>query len=783
MLQTNRSLAKSLVNQAPAAGQYESVEELFRKLVGFLHRRYYLIALVFILVMALGGVYLYMTPPRFSAETRLLIDTRKVQLFQQQPIFSETPTDTVTIDSQVELLQSENVLLQVVKKLHLTEDPEFIGPRRGLEGLMDAIVGFASSLFASTGGPPSEASAGGPPSEASAGEPPSDFGRTRSALGRLQAQLTVKRVGLTYVISVEFRSLRPDRAEQVANAVADAYMADQLEAKYEAARRAGNWMHDRARELREQAVSAESAVLNFKTNNNIVETGGRLINEQQLAELNSTLIQARAQTAETKAKLDRIDEILRSGPEVPDATVADSLHNDVIGKLRSQYLDLKRLEAEYSVKYGANHLAVRKFRDQMREIRKVIFDELGRIAQGYQSDYEIAKARAESIAKSVEELVSASRTTSQAQIKLRELDGAAQTYRGLYDNFLQRYMESVQQQSFPVSEARVITRATRPGQARYPKSLLTLIVSAAGGMFLGLGIGVLRDLSDRVFRSGDQVEGILKTDCISVLPKMKQLANHPSHRSVANYGDENPRIIKRDQSLFWTVVDTPLDRFSESIRAIKVAMDLHKSDNCCKVVAITSALPHEGKSMVAMALAQTMLGRGGRVLLLDGDLRNPALSRTLTPGVEFGLLDVIANRVSINDALCIEPSTHLAFLPSVVRDEIADSSQLLSCDTMKQLFDLLRESFDYIVVDLSPLAPVVDVRAMTHLVDSFVLVIEWGRTKIDLVERVLGTARSVYDNLLGVVLNKADLNVLSRHESHGGSYHFNRYYARYGHTD
>jgi succinoglycan biosynthesis transport protein ExoP len=260
------------------------------------------------------------------------------------------------------------------------------------------------------------------------------------------------------------------------------------------------------------------------------------------------------------------------------------------------------------------------------------------------------------------------------------------------------------------------------------------------------------------------------------LPKIKQLANRPSHPSGANYGDGDPRIIERDQSLLWTVVDTPLGRFAESIRSIKVAIDLHKSDGCCKVVAITSALPHEGKSIVAMAVAQSMLGRGRRVLLLDGDLRNPALSRKLTPGVEFGLLDVITNRVSISNAVCIEPSTRLAFLPSVVHEEMAHSSQLLSCDAMKQLFDLLRESFDYIVVDLSPLAPVVDVRAMTHLVDSFVFVIEWGRTNIDLVERVLGTARSVYDNLLGVVLNKADVKVLNRHESHGGNYYCNRYY-------
>jgi len=749
--------------QAPAPGpDYISLEELFKISTGFLHRQYPVIVVAFLLIMALAAVYLFTTPPSFTAFAKLMIDTRKVQVFQQQSVLGDIPPDPGSVDSQVEVVLSENVALAVIKDLHLTEDPEFVGPSGGL---ISTIMRLVMNPFGSSGGQPSE------------------FALTRAAIGRLQSQLTISRAGLTYIINIGFRSYNPQRAAQVANAVAEAYIVDQLEAKYQATRRAGSWMQDRIKELRDQATNAERAVVDFKTNNNIVAAGGRLMNEQQLSELNSSLIQARAQTAEAKAKLDRIDEILRSGVDVPDATVTDSLRNEVITKLRSQYLDFSRKESEYSVKYGSGHLAVINLRGQMREIRKVIVDELGRIAQTYRSDYEIAKAREESVSGSLKEIVSVSQTANQAQIALRDLESSAQTFRALHDNFLQRHMESVQQQSFPITEARLITTATPPMWPSNPRTLFVLMVGAAGGVIMGFGLGVLRDIADRVFRTSDQVASILHTHCLAVLPKVKVPVTLRSHKPRTDYGGLEHRIIKRDQSLFWGVIDSPFSRFAESIRAIKVAADLSTSVKSSKVLAFTASLPNEGKSTTAMALAQSIANVGGRVVLLDADLRNPGLSRKLTPEAKVGLLEVLANQVMIEDALCLDPETRLAFLPAVVNERMAHSSEVLASEAAKMLFEGLRQSYEYIIVDLSPLAPVVDVRAMTHLVDSFVFVIEWGRTKIDVVEHALRMTPGVYDNLLGVVLNKANINLLGRYESHRGDYYYNRHYARYGYVD
>ena len=165
----------------------------------------------------------------------------------------------------------------------------------------------------------------------------------RTAIDTLEKNLKVKRSGLTYAIDIDFKSLNPDRAAQVANAIADAYVVDTLEAKYKTARRAASWLQDRLKELREESADAEHAVMAYKTKNNIVDTGGRLMNEQQLGELNSALVQARALTAESKARLDRVQQIIAAGDVDPTATatatVTDTLKNEVINKLRTQYLE------------------------------------------------------------------------------------------------------------------------------------------------------------------------------------------------------------------------------------------------------------------------------------------------------------------------------------------------------------------------------------------------------------------------------------------------------------
>ena len=753
--------------------------DAFRAILDFLRRQYRAIAVAVAIAVALGFIYALTTPPTYTATASLLIDTKKAQLFQQQSMFSEMPIDAGMVDSQVEILKSETIALAVIDKLHLDQDPEFVNPRGGLVG---TLLGVAMGLFSSD-------------------EPPSDFVIKRAAVGSFQGRLDIKRVGLSYVISVGFKSPNPDRAAQIANEVANAYIDDQLESKYEAARRAGTWLQTRLRELRDQASTAERAVVAFKNKHDMVDAGGRTINEQQLAELNSELVVARSKTAEAKARLDRVQTVLQSNsPETTVlATVADTLKNEVITKLRSQYLDLARREADWTVRYGSSHLAVINVRNQMREIQNSIRDELQRIAETYKSDLEIAKQQEESLQKQLDQSVAQSQVTNEAQVALRELESNAQTYRALYDNFLQRYMELVQQQSFPITDARVISAATRPLGKSGPKTMLLLGAAAFVGLAFGLAVAAWRDFADRVFRTAHQVEASLQTDCIALVPSVSAQAMKAKGSSQAgsiepsDQGEtvslaQNVRLLAAGyqtimpvDGLYSAILEVPFSAFAEAIRSIKVAIDLSPAVSGGRVVGLTSSVPNEGKSSIAAAVARLAAQTGARTLLIDCDLRNPSLSRLLAPKAKFGLLDVVRGQSTLEKAIWIDPATHMAFLPASIKGRFAHSSEILASPAMRKFFEALRQHYDYVIADFAPIRPIVDVRAATNLVDSYLYVVEWGHTRIDFVNDALHSARNVYDHLLGVVLNKVDLRALGRYEGRGSYYHHDNY-QRYGYS-
>jgi succinoglycan biosynthesis transport protein ExoP len=768
-------------------------------------RQFPVITLTLLVCIGLASTYIMTSAKRYTSTGVLLIDSRKTQqpLQQQQsPMGVDQPLDSPTVDSQVEILKSEKVALAVIKDLDLIHDPEFVSQDGG--GLLTPVIDL---LFGH--------------------DEPSENRLTRSVLMRFSKQLTVKRRALTYVIEVSFKSRDPELSARVANAIAEAYIVDSLEAKYQASKRAAGWLQDRMKELRAQASAADRAVVDFKAKNNIVDTGGRLLNEQQLAETNSALTIARAQTAEAQARYDRLASILKDENKdvnslVNDiATVTDSLRNDVITRLRQQYLDLAAREADWAKRYGSDHLAVVNLRNQMREIRKSIGDELRRIGETYKSDLEIAKAREASVQSSLQSTIDQSNDTSQAQIVLRDLESNAQSSRALADNFLQLYMLSVQQQSFPMTDARLITDASPPLTNSDPKTLLVLFVAVVGGGVFGFALAWMRDALDRVVRTRTDIESVLGMNALAVAPRIVDDAgNGELHRKrrhrvtawalapvvylgrtlklglgrstrgtnanrlvgAANAMSTSGSLAIRDGVMRY-VQDAPFSRYTEAMRSIKVAADIVFMDHKTKVLGFTSTLPNEGKTTISASFAQILAQGGSKVVLVDADLRNPSLTRSLTPTATRGLIEVVLDNLDLDSAIVMDPVTKLAFLPAVIPSRIAQTSEILSSPAMAKVIERLRERFDWIVVDLSPLAPVIDVRSTARFIDAYVLIVEWGRTKTDVIRQALRDAPMLQNHIIGAVLNKANIDVLNRYDTYGGNYYYNQYYHRYGYVD
>jgi Mrp family chromosome partitioning ATPase len=275
------------------------------------------------------------------------------------------------------------------------------------------------------------------------------------------------------------------------------------------------------------------------------------------------------------------------------------------------------------------------------------------------------------------------------------------------------------------------------------------------------------------------VETALNAPCVALVP----LVNDASTAGNLVLPPVGSKAIARDGGVCWVVAEQPLSRFAEAIRSVKLAADLNMASKTHKIIGFTSALPHEGKSTVAVALGQLVSQVGGMVIVVDCDLRNPSLSRRLAPNATLGIIDVLAGEHSLEDTIWRDGPRGMAFLPALSRSRIFHTSEVLASDSTKKLCEDLRESYHYVILDLPPLAPLIDVRATPHLVDGYFLVIEWGRTKIDVVQHALNTAPGVYEALLGTILNKANMEFVSRYEMHRGKYYYNKHFARYGYTD
>jgi succinoglycan biosynthesis transport protein ExoP len=730
----------------------DQTESEIAALVGIVRRQLPFILLMLVLGLAGAGLYLFTAPRWYTASADVLMEMRRSIATSQDSMQSEAPIDGSLVESQVETIGSERISKSVIKALDLTHDPEFTEP---YYGVATPAVHWIKRLLGRD-------------------QPVALSEQELSPLvaGTLNTRLKAERVGMTYVIRISYVARTPEKAARIANQVAESYISDQLQSKFEATQRAENWLQDRVRELRQQASAAEKAVLDFKLANNIMTTDGKLVDEQRIADFDRAVNESRTRTAEAQARFERITDVINSGQV--DGAVTDALNNSVIVQLRQRYLDTKARLADWAKRYGENHNAVVNLRNEARQLQQSMLDELERIQQTYRSDLEIAKARQEAAEKALSDEFRRSGTSRQAQVKLRELESVSQTTRALYDNFVQRQMQAAQNQTLPITDARVITSAVAPGQPSHPKVPLVLALGLAAGLGAGIGIGFVRELLNRSIRNKRQLEKASGMPCLGLLPTIKTGAL----RATKAEQQSGARDIVPKRSELTFVSRAPFSQFAEGIRAIKLSADLSLARGSGVVIGVVSSLPGEGKTTVSSNLAFLMAQAGSRVLLIDCDMRNPSLTSGLAPRAELGLRQVLTQAAQSLDGLVWRHSaTGLHFLPANLNEAPDNTSSLLSSPAMEQLLKAARSHSDYVVLDFAPMLPVVDVRAAAHLVDGFVLVSSWAQTPMDAVTEAVSLSSAVRTRLLGAVLNKVDMKQMRRYGDYDGKY-YSQYFDR-----
>jgi polysaccharide biosynthesis transport protein len=713
--------------------------------------------------LLLGIVYIVVATPGYTAATSILLDDNLGKFADEvSPAPANMQTDT-TILSQIAILKSAELADKVVRKEKLDENDAFMNPPRSIFSSAISGVRTIIGLFGSDKPTNTDLSA-------------ADLKREYAA-SLLQSSLDVERQGRSFVIDLTFTSNDAELAGRIAKAYADVYLSDQLDANFDATQRATVWLQGRLTELKENSQAAALEVERFRAANGLTAAKGALVSEQQLSDINSQLILAQADTAKALSLYNQYKSIVAAGPEgaVNNAAVmSDQAGTSVIGTLRTRYLTITKREQEIVSRFGQDHPQAVSLRTEEQDVARQIFQELQQVTESYRNQYEAAQSRETSLREGLNNATGKTSMANEALVHLKDLEQNSQALSNLYQTYLTRYQEASQQQSFPIAKARVISVASTPTDPSSPKRKLALAASLVLGLFAGAGLGAWREYRERFFRLGEDVRALLGVKFLGYVPKLDGMAE-AKKSPLPTEGQTSPART----NIIRMAVDNPSSLFAETLRNINIAADVMLQGKESKVIGVISVLPHEGKTTVAANFAGLLAAKGAKTLLIDGDLRNPGLSRALSLSTQRGLVKAIMDDQPWQNSVKIENKTKLAIIPTVLHRNLRHTSEILSSPGMKKLLEEARGVFEYIIVDLPPLGPVVDAKAFAPLADGFVMVAEWGVTPRALVKSVLQSETEIVPKVLGLVLNKVDMKRLAKYSSYGSSEHFMERYSSY----
>jgi uncharacterized protein involved in exopolysaccharide biosynthesis len=414
--------------------------------------------------------------PRYRAAAQILIGPVDLRVIEKDvmPLAQTADANVIQVESETRVLTSDKVLLRVVEGEELASDPEFRAPPGALRQAIAALL----------------APFGSNPVHRAEEDP------QITALRALKREVYAVRSERTYVVDLMVDTRDPDKSARIANAVARAYLDEQSAARTAAARRASESLIARLAELKSRVQRAEENVQRYKSDNDMVGTGGVLVQDQQLGELNRLLTTARARTAEAKARYDQVAELARKGLDA--GSTNEAVSSNTIGRLREQYGAAARHEASLAAKLGPRHPDVQDAHVQARNAQRLVSEEIKRVADADRVEYESAFANERSLAAKLDVLKRDSMETSLASVRLRELEREVEASRAVYEAFLVRARETQEQERLDTANVRVISDAQAPIERSWPPRRLVMFAAAAavglaGGIgFAGLGEFVRR---------------------------------------------------------------------------------------------------------------------------------------------------------------------------------------------------------------------------------------------------------------------------------------------------
>ena len=642
-----------------------------------LRRRKLVIAGVMLAVIALVLAYVLLVTPMYSATTTLQVagyDTTAEDVGDPDPA---RPQDELRMANQLELLNSLPLARGVVRKLRLIDDPEFRSPSRSIRRKLGLL--------------PARTETTGEDTEAA---------REASVIDDLMNHhVTIARVGVTHLITITVKTSDPRKSVMIANNFANLHIARLRDEKERATGLMIAQLDSRVNELRQQATSGERAAASYGRSRALIGTPGQAADPAAVDWLGNQLATARTSRVEAAA---RYSQFAASNGGAGPATTP------LLNELLSQQSTLDKRLAELQAQFGPGYPDVFAAQAQRADVAARIGEERARIKRSLAADVSVAQAREQQLAGEVGSVRERAMNARDAGVGFGDLQSGAQTTRTQYLAQLARLQEVRGREARIQIEVSVAVKPVLPTSPSDPKVMRLLGVAVIAGLILGIIAAVAVEQMDDRVRTGDDVGRLLGVEALSMVPALT--------RAEAKLAPQQ------------LIASQPTSVFSESIRTIYMALlgTLPTSGNR---VVITSPLPGDGKTTIAVSLGAVAASLGIKTVIVDLDFRKPAVMSVMRRSpAPRDLIAYLDGEATLHEAISRDAATPRLDALSVARPP-AEPGRYITAGMIAPLLATLGAQYQLVIVDAPPVLPISDARMLATLGDATLMVLGWGRTR------------------------------------------------------
>jgi capsular exopolysaccharide synthesis family protein len=693
--------------------------------------------LAFIITLLTTLVVFEMTPV-YRSTSQLFIETsNKAKVLTLSDLYNEAQRgSSEAFNSQIQIIKSRPVALNVIKTLDLVNNPA-IDPRQNSKW-----YDFKLNIFEPESKSKEEAEAK----------------LLESVLTKFGKDLTIEPVLKSEIVKISFDSTDKVLAAKVANAVVEAYIDIDLDSRSQMTQRANMWLTDRMAGLKKNLEASEQALQQFREKENIIDNKGVVLSGtgKQYEEVSSNLVTARMRLSEAESAYNQVknhkDQSLENLESIPAV-----LKDLTVQEMKRRDSEATRTVTELKDRYAAAHPKMIAALAEQKSAHEALARAVEAVINGVTREYEIARANANAAAlaqnKTKDEIQSLTRKEAQLSSLQHEVD----SNKALYDTFLNRAKETEVSSNLQSTAGRLVDPAEPNRIPLRPKKLQVISIAAVLGVLAGVALVILLDFLDSTMHSVPDVERRLRVNVLGTVQVLEQ--------------KEGEKILPARAFL-----QSPNSVFSESVRTVRTAILLSAVDKPHRVIAVTSTVPGEGKTTIAINLAFA-LGQLKRVLIVDSDIRRPTIGTAIGEGMDQGpgLVDYLAGEAPINECIRKTTNPNVFVLPAGKR--FNSPLELISSQKFGETIEGLKDKFDLVVIDCPPLKPVSDSLIISRYADAVIFIVKADASPYQLVSAAIKRMTRFGAPLLGVVLNQVDYKKADRYGHYEYKYENNYDYS------